>query len=370
VAPLTRRAAWGLAVVAVVWAAVAIAVGVHKGGDFPPELAQSDRLLRGLPLYDRNPPLGVWWPPFTAGAFVPFALVARWSYALALTLWASLGAACVIWSVVAAGRRWGWTPALLGFVAVAAPIQNSFEHLQITTVLLALIVAAAVELDANRVLRAGVWLGVATAAKAFPALLLIYLAVRRHWRACLVGGAVAAALTVGAMLGYGPVGAVTAVWNWVQLNSSATGVGGLHMQKLAKMGYAWGLPFGVIVAAEVALVVATAAVLYRRRATIDPLLEIGLVTIVAVLLSPIGWYYYFGLLFPAWVAALRAPGSRTYSVVLGLAALLLSGIVTRFRLPAPLEFLMSHSDTKAGLLLFGALALQRPTPSHPSFERP
>ena len=372
-APLTRRAGLGLVVCAAVWAAVAIAVGVHKGGDFPPEMAQSDRLLLGSPLYDRNPPLGVWWPPFTAAAFVPFALVARWSYPLALTLWATLGAGCVIWSVHAAARRWGWTPALLGFVAVAAPIQNSFEHLQITTVLLALVVAAAIDLEASRDTRAGVWLGTATAAKAFPALLLVYLAYRRHWRAFLVGGVVTGALTLGAMLPYGPRGAVAAVWDWLQLNMRATGVGGLHMQKLARLGYGLGAPLGIIIMAELALVAAVTIVLHRRREPADPWSDIGMVTIVAVLISPVGWYYYFGLLFPAWVAVLRplgrVPWSRTRYAVLGIAALLLSGLPTRFALPAPLAFLLSHGDTKGSLLLLGALALQRFASPNPDSDR-
>lgn len=367
-AALSRRASWGLAAVAVLWAVVAILVGVHKRGDFPPELAQADRLLSGFPLYDHNPPLGVWWPPFTAAAFVPLALVARWSYPLALTLWATLGAACVIWSVATAGRRWGWMPALVGFVAVAAPIQNSFEHLQITTVLLALVVAAIVALEDGRDTGAGVWLGLATAAKAFPALLLLYAAVRRHWRVLVVGGAVAALVTVGAMLPYGPVGAVRAVWDWVTLNRQATGVGGLHMQKLARMGYGWGAPPGIIIAMQVALVAVLGLVLWRRRPPFDPLSEIAMVTIVAVLLSPIGWYYYFGLLFPAWVAALRVPGSGMRYAVLGLTALLLSGWLGRIHSPEALTFLVSDGDTKAGLLLLGVLALQPPFTTHARVE--
>jgi len=363
---LTPRARWTLVALALAWAALVIPVGTHKGGDFTPELAQSDRLLHRLPLYDANPPHGVWWPPFTALFLVPFALAARWaSLTLAKALWATLSAACVIWSVERAGRTWGWVPALIGFAAVAAPIENSFQHLQLTTILLALVVAAALDSRGGRERRAGAWIGAATALKAFPALLLAYLATRHRWRALLVGTVVTVGLTVGAMLPYGPVGATTAVRDWLLLNGRATGVGGLHMQKLARLGYDLGGSFPVIIAAEAAIVAVVAYVLHRRGPLQDALADIGTVTLVAVLLSPIGWYYYFGLLFPAWVAVLRGPevaDPRLWRGALVLAGVLTSGVLGQQFYPATFAFLAANNDALGGLLLLALLLLQRMAP--------
>src|SRR5439155_1647005 len=226
---------------------------------------------------------------------------------VAKALWATVSAACVIWSVGRAGWTWGWAPALIAFAVLVAPIQNSFQHLQITTLLLALVVAAALDLQAGRERRAAVWIGGATAVKAFPALLLAYLAHQRRWRALAIGAGVAIILTVGAMLRYGVIGATAAVRDWILLNGQAAGVGGLHMQKLARLGYDMGGSLPVIIAAELIIVGAVAYALRRRAQPEDALADIGMVTLLAVLLSPIASYYYFGLLFPAWVAALRGP---------------------------------------------------------------
>ncbi len=74
--------------------------------------------------------------------------------------------------------------------------------------------------------------------------------VTRRWRALWVGVAVALALTLGAMLPYGPAGAVRAVLAWGHLGSEAA-------------------PFGAVAALGVACV--AAAVLALRRSTQAPL---------------------------------------------------------------------------------------------------
>jgi len=366
VAELKPHARLGLVALALLWAVVVIPVGTHRGGDFTPEVAQSDRLLDGLPLYTRNPALGVWWPPFTALLLAPFALTARWAgMTLAKALWATVSAACVIWSVGRAGWTWGWAPALIAFGVLVAPIQNSFQHLQITTLLLALVVAAALDLQAGRERRAAVWIGGATAVKAFPALLLAYLAHQRRWRALAIGAGVAIILTVGAMLPYGVIGAIAAVRDWILLNGQAAGVGGLHMQKLARLGYDMGGSLPVIIAAELIIVGAVAYALRRRAQPEDALADIGMVTLLAVLLSPIASYYYFGLLFPAWVAALRGPivaDRRLWRAGLVLAAVLVSGLLGLPSYPASLASIPANNDTLGALILLALLLTQRLAP--------
>src|SRR5439155_408220 len=82
----------------------------------------------------------------------------------------------------------------------------------------------------------------AAAIKGFPALLLVYLAYRRRWRGLAAGIAVGGALTVGAMLPYGPVDAVHAVRDWMRLSSAATSIGRLGTQSLAGFTFFLGWP--------------------------------------------------------------------------------------------------------------------------------
>src|SRR5207247_9177626 len=136
VAGLPPRDTRALLLAGALYAAIVIPVGVHKGGDFTQELTQSERLLHGLPLYVATPEKGIWWPPFTALGLVPFALVARWSPAVAKAGWALLNVLCLGWTL---GRAHVWTaawaPIVVAVAAVAKPLQSNFEHLNLTPIL-------------------------------------------------------------------------------------------------------------------------------------------------------------------------------------------------------------------------------------------
>ena len=230
---LTNRQRAALVAVCALYAAVVIPIGIHKGGDFVQELRLSDRLITGAaPLYAHSPIKGAFWPPFTIFGLVPFALVARVSLPLSQALWAAANVAGLGWSVARIAGRWGWRPALLAVAAVAKPLQGNFEHLNLLVVLLTLIVAAVVDLAEGRERRAGLWIGIATAVKVFPGLLLLYFAYRRRWRGLATGVAAAVALSVGSMLRYGPVGAASAVRDWVVMSREGQQVEGFGFQPL------------------------------------------------------------------------------------------------------------------------------------------
>ncbi|HYK82041.1 MAG TPA: glycosyltransferase family 87 protein [Gemmatimonadales bacterium] len=368
---MTTREQRTLALVAVLYAAVVIPIGIHKGGDIVYEIGQAERLLRGAALYEQPPPQGAWWPPFATAFVVPFALLARTSLALAKGCWAALGVAGLVVSVVLA-RRWGWPAVVLALAAVALPLQNTFEHLNINTVLLALILAAAVDLSGGREGRAGAWLGLATALKAFPGLLLVYLVYRRAWRGAAVGAALAGGLTYAALLRYGVGGGAQAVWDWFTLSARARSFSGQPMQKLARLVYDLALPplaTGVLVVACLALLVTA---LRHRPPNDDTPYEVGAVTLVAVLIAPIGWLHSFTLAFPAWIAAIRGPvvaDRRLWRGALLLAGVLTSGVLGHHFYPAALAFIAANNDTLGSLLLLVLLVLQRvavrstPTPT-------
>jgi len=366
VAELSSRAKRTLLLASVLCAAVAIPLGIHQGGDFTPELRQSERLLHGLPLYPANPPLGIWWPPFTALGLVPFALLARWSLVLSKACWATGNVVCLGWSVARA-RGWttGWTPVVLALGAVGTPLQSNFEYLNLTPILLALVVAAALDLEGGRDARAGAWIGLATAIKVFPGLLLLYLAYRRRWRGVATGIGVAGVLTLGAMLSYGPVAAVRAVLDWLWLSSQAHVFAQMASPSLAGFTSFFGWPPAAVWLARVACLCGVWIALQRTGGECDPLYEISLVTLLAVLLSPIAWPYYYILAFPAWVGVLTRPtpqtpqGRRLRVATLIVAGLLTSGVLTLSWYPPFLGFIRNASYTWGGLLLLTVLIAER-----------
>jgi len=361
VAGLTPRERRWLIAVGVLYAAVVIPIGVHRGGDIRREIGIAEHLLHGAPLYAQAPPNGAWWPPFAILVVVPFALIARASLALAKACWAVLALACLVMSVLLA-RRWGWKPVVLAIAAVSWPLQDTFMHLNVNTILLALILAAAVDLSEGRETRAGVWVGLATALKAFPGLLLVYLAYRRAWRGAAAGAALAGGLTYAAMLPYGVVGAAQAASQWFTISAHAPSASGQPLQSLARLVWDLGLPAvvdAVLVAACVALVLAA---LRRLPPADDTPYEVGMVTLTAVLISPIGWFHYFTLAFPAWVAAIRGPivaDRRLWRGALLLAGVLTSGMLGHQFYPARFAFIAANNDALGSLLLLTLLILQR-----------
>lgn len=294
---------------AVLYAAVAIPLGVHKGSDLTRMLTESWSWIQGAPIYDRALWLGTWWPPFAMMALAPFALVAQLSMPLAKGVFAALTVACIAWSVGQGAREGGWRVALLALLAVSKPMQTNAESLNINAILLVLIIATIIDLRAEREKRAGVWIGVATALKAFPALFLLYFALQRRWRAFVVGTAVAGGLTVLAILRYGIVEGTQNFVNWVTLSANANMPADARTsQSLEALVLRLGGAGWVVLGAKLLLVGIVAAVVRRSSPPgKQTWFEIGVVTLVAVLVSPIAWDHYYLMFFAAWVAVLAVP---------------------------------------------------------------
>jgi alpha-1,2-mannosyltransferase len=326
--PPTRRHDTILAGLACLYAAAVIPLAIHKGGDFTSELGQSERLLHGLaPFGAADPNLGVPWPPFSAAALIPFALIARASLPLAKGLWAAGGVACLWWSLRWAGRR-GWRPAVLALAAVAVPLQTNFEHLNIAAVLLALVLLAVAELEAGRDTRAAMAIGVAAALKAFPALLLVYFALQRRWRALAAGLGVAVGLTLLALLPLGITHVLTGARDWLALGLEHRWVTQPSAdQSLAALVSRLGGPKAVSLTLGLLALLVTLMTWARRHP--DGLTRIGALALLSVVLSPIAWVHSFVLLFPAWLAVLSSgPPASIPRPALVLAGLGTSGLLT------------------------------------------
>lgn len=365
-AALSRRAQLAFAAGFVLYAGIVIPLGVRKGDDIQTEITQAHRILDGLTIYNTPQTQGVWWPPFSLLVVLPVALLADWSLALAKACWGALGMVALAWSVYETGRRWGWRPAIGALGVVLFPVHNNFHHLNIETLLLALLVATAGDLADGRPVRAGVWAGLATALKLFPGLLLPYFALRRQWKALGAGIAVGAAATVLPLLSYGPRGALEALRNWLSLtihgqNFQGGSVTGLHMQKLGRLAYAMGgVPVSTI-ALHLLAIGLVAATLARRPAEDDAPLEVGSVTLLAVLLAPIAWLHTFTLGYLAWVAVIAfAPtDSRGRRAALWIAGIYASTALSALALPHVLRFLTFFNDTLGALLALGVLLVLR-----------
>lgn len=344
------------------YAVAVVLLSARKGNSLEPHLQLANHLLDGTPLYDQPPSYGTWWPPGALALIAPFALVARASVPLAKALFAVLGVACLMWALARApaGR---WTVAALALAAVAKPVQTDFETLNLNVVLLALVIATWRDLEAGRDARAGVWLGIATALKIFPALLIVYAALRGRWRAAAWGAGLALGLTVFPLVPRGSEGVRATLVDWVRLTRDGTAALRGHSQSLSALVDRSGAPRVAGVIASVALVAWGAWWLRRRRPLFT---EMALVTHVAVLATPFVWTQNFVLLFPTWVAILAAPPPplalppRWRRAVLIPIGFVTSGIVAAWSRPVRNAWYAAAAHTWGALATLAVLALTPP----------
>jgi alpha-1,2-mannosyltransferase len=350
-----------LVVVCILYAATAIPVGVHNGADIKDHMPQVQRLINRQPLYTTPPSVGVWWPPFALLALTPVGLLARLSLSLAKAAFSLVQVAFLWWTLARFAAVRG-RHLVLAIAAVSVPLENNFEWLNWNAILLALLVASALDFTRHRDARAGAWLGLATALKMFPALLLLFAAYRGRWRAAASGAGVAVAVTLLALVPLGVPGAVASIHNW--LARSATGAWELERQNQslpAVLGRAglppvWGVGLGV------ALVVLAGLVLRRPTAHHDFAHDLGIVTLLAILVTPIAWIHYYWLAFPAWIGAIsRAPLARhrLAQVALAIAGVATSGLMTIWGYPLRVVLQVHSIYAWGGLVLLAVLLVER-----------
>src|SRR5512141_315694 len=122
-----------------------------------------------------------WYHPFALRALAPLGwLPSRW----AGVLWVGMNLACL----VGAARLWGergrwWRSELVPLLVLAIPWFVEFFVNQFVPPILLLLVLAERDLGRERPLRASLWLGLAILFKLSPAIFLIWLALKRNWRA-------------------------------------------------------------------------------------------------------------------------------------------------------------------------------------------
>jgi len=360
VVALTRRNQILLGL-SVLYAAAVIPIGMNNGADLETHLPHVERLLHRAPPYAEPAAVGLWWPPFALLTLTPFALLARLSVPLAKGAFAFVGVAFLAWTLLRFGHVKG-THLALALTAVSVPLETNFEWLNWNTVILALVVAAALDLSRRRDTRAGVWLGLATALKVFPALLLVFAAYRRRWGAAATGAGVALAVSALALLPLGFSGAIASGHDWLTQSATGSWVVVRRNQSLPALLGRTDWSHEWIVAMNVVLFAVTALVLWRSSPHYDLAHDLGIVLLVAVVVSPIAWIHYYFLAFPAWIAAVsRPPMGRPgwVRVALIAAGIAMSGLLTVWSYPSRVYFQMHSLFAWGALVLLAVLLLER-----------
>jgi hypothetical protein len=295
------------------------------GGDLCRDAVTTHRLLAGQNPYQWIGTCGVLWhtphPPAWLLLITPFMLlpiswgVLAWDLAALVALAGAL-------AVVAAELRlrlspWGAALAL-AFIIFWPPLLGTLLEGQVSTVLLLLCALAWRWTRHGKTAHAGLALGLAAALRLFPALLVIYFALRRDWRAVLAAGAAFAVASLALLPIVGvssyaayltrEVPASTADWIAHPHNTSLSGVVYHVLGSFSELTGEASLPrmLGILLGA--ALVAALLVVSYQRRSA--PLVQDEATWLAyipaAMLVTPLMWiHYYVLLLLPLAVLAAR-----------------------------------------------------------------
>lgn len=325
-----------LIVLAIAFAILNTFNAFNKGGDALVFFEGGRRFLNAGPLYEGSSAAdGFIGPPFQAMFFAPFAAVYSASPAAAKLLWHALNLACLGVGVWLSVKTWQtvrgqaglperpWLPMLFApLFAVLLPVQTNFEHQNVNALLLALLAGATWQLTLGSATVAGLLIGAAAALKAFPALLILYLAARRYWTAALAAAASAVMLTLTPLISYGVAGLSDLLLTFWRLANSGWPIRGNNQSLIAAVDrlrignlsagdragvqVASDAPLTTVLFAALALVLIGALVvvfLTTPRQQVSIPVEIAAVTVLSVLLSPIAWDHYWTILFPAFLIA-------------------------------------------------------------------
>jgi alpha-1,2-mannosyltransferase len=373
---------------AAIFVAVNAGNALHKGGDAKVFFEGGRRALERQPLYvGSGPANGFIGPPFQALFFTPFAAVDTISRPAAELLWYTLNLAALALGIVLWFRALGPVPdgrdtarasdvrsAWPAVVAVLFPLQTNFEHQNMNALLLALLGAAAWSLQNGRLAAAGAWVGAATALKAFPALLIVYLVFAGFPRAALTAMATAAVLGAVPAIVYGPAGLWQQWTAWFSVSAGGWPVRGQNQSLLAALDRAGGaisesgigtrtdspIAFGIYVLMSVALLVCAVVTFRRRPQGVTLYAQVAAAIVLAVVLSPVAWDHYWVLMFPAFLMLHRATDQRLLGtagqIAFWTAAVLTSGL-SRPTVGASGLNLARHLsvNTVAAIVLFVAL---------------
>ncbi len=222
-----------------------------RGGDFRGFLVAGERFLDGTFLYHGSSvATNVTWPPFFSLFIVPFTLLARISLPMTQVLWYITNAALLIvtidiWCRISYRKPLGWfdetrrlsfysMSVFIPLVLITQPIFKVFVQLQLNVLILFLLSLTFFYLQDDRECLSGLYLGFATALKAFPILVIPYLAYRRKSRTIVVMALSTIVLTMLPALRYGAQDHIQNLAAWFRISlSGGYPLGGLNQSAYA-----------------------------------------------------------------------------------------------------------------------------------------
>ena len=295
------------------------------GGDLCRDAVTTHRLLAGQNPYQPITACGVLWhtphPPAWLLLIAPFMLLPiSWGIlAWDLVALMALGIAVVIVASELRVRLSLPVAALaFAFITFWPPLLSTLLDGQVSPVLLLLCVLAWRWARHGKTAHAGLALGLAAALRLFPALLVVYFALRRDWRAVLAAGAAFALPTLALLPVIGVSGYVdfltreapasTTDWIAHPHNTSLSGLAYHVLGSFSPLDGHASQPRTLGVVLGVALVGALLVVSYMRRHLSLPQDEPTWLAYipVALLVTPLMWsHYYVLLLLPLAVLAAR-----------------------------------------------------------------
>jgi len=284
-------------------------------------------------------------PPPVAILSLPLVLL---TYEQAAVVWFLLEVACLFGSTYSLLRWLGirslflWAPLIALMTLGWSPLQEGLILGQLMTFLLILLIGAWQLLRSGRDIQGGILLGCLIALRLILWPILIYLALRRNWRAVGAAGAIAIAANFVAALLMGfdrvayyylDVGAsVSELYRNCELNFSAWALGWrffdgtrtsvfVSLQAPPLIASPTAAHYASYVLPLVLLMVGLILAARERRFDIS----FGILICISLLISPVAWTYYITLAsIPVVIVVrdlftLKLPGRETYAaIVIGL----------------------------------------------------
>ncbi len=270
-------------------------------GPLPDDVKTPDR--------DMRPNLN---PPFTVLLLSPLS---RLPYAAAYLAWTAISLACMAaggWLLAGAyakqERRFAWSLGFLVLLAAYAPTWTSLSLGQTALPVLLLLVAGWRAARDGKEAAAGAILGGALALKPFTGLLLVWFLARRQWRLLAWYGGSFAACNLVALAFMDPevfprylAILRTVSWHGMEMNASLFGLLGrldgrvnhLSEPETGQIALLIGYAASVLLAGLLILLARRLPPSFSRTGT-D--LGYGLCLVLMLLISPLGWIYYFPIL--------------------------------------------------------------------------
>jgi hypothetical protein len=231
-------------------------------------------------------------PPHFIISFAPFTFttpetaVRVWT---ALNVLAGAAAVLLLWRELALPRSFTAIGLAIAAAGLTTGLQFGLEEGQPTGLLAWLFTAAWAAARGDRQIRAGVLLGLLISVKPFFAIMLLVPLLKKHWTLLIAAGLAGASMLVAGVV----LAGVHSYLRWLEvgrevswfvhpLNASITG-------PISRAGLTWH------VWAALSVAIAGATILAARRSE-DRDLAWAAAGMASLLISPLGWLYYFPLL--------------------------------------------------------------------------